>query len=330
MSATKFGEHCISTMESLLTARSTRRTAVVEDELRPSNSALQAPDNDSIKLQIWSDALRLLQSKPSSEDLLRALQWLLPTGSLEMSVNIKIPGPQTTQLVNAIVNNVVPDYWPLLQQLDSAIMKRVRKLLLRCLTSLAGIGALLARLRALGSQELKVSTNPQPLAETFDLLENILRKDGTVSQLWTELREAAVKAAQHSLLWKELVSMLGGGRILSVAAEAGSTLNRLNPDIYEGNWVADGKLYSDWLGRNIRHFLFAKIESQDEKMKATAVLLSKAFSLGYTGKRHPIKFGLLASNHARPNHRCSISATYTWRCSEPWDLSISVSHFGKA
>lgn len=309
-------------MENLLTATSTRRITHAEEEPKLSKSMLPASSSESITLRGWNDALEILQSKPSAEDLAQTLQWLLTTKSPEKIVNLKIPGPQTTQLVNAIVNSIVPDYWSLLQNPDTALMKQLRKLLLKCLTSLAGIGALLARLRALASQETKapdgkhstdkpkVPVNFQPLAEALDLLENIIRKDGTVSQLWNDLYGTAMKSAQYSLIWKELVSILAGGRVLSVTAEASSILNRLSSEVSKGSWVADGKLYSEWLGRNIRHSIFVKSESQDDKVKALATLLNRAFSLGYTGICYSMKMLVIGSNISRPYHRHYICATY--------------------
>ena len=310
-------------MENLLTATSSRRILHAEEEPKSSKPVLPASSKESIALQSWNDALRILQSKPCVDDLAQTLQWLLTAKSSEKLVNLKIPGPQTTQLVNAIVNSIVPDYWPLLQNPDTALFKQVRKLLLKCLTSLAGIGAMLARLRALASQETKaldgkqtfdkpkVHVNLQPLAEALDLLENIIKKDGTVSQLWKDLQGTAMKSAQFSLIWKEVVSVLAGSRVLSVTAEASSILNRLSSEVSKGSWVADGKLYSEWLSRNILHSVFVKSEGQDEKVKAIATLLSRAFSLGYTGTYYSINMLMISSNDPRSYHRHSISATHS-------------------
>jgi telomere length regulation protein len=55
--------------------------------------------------------LKALCSKPDYETLSKALRYLDPDAS---DFKIKLPGPKAAQLVNALVANIIPDYWSVL------------------------------------------------------------------------------------------------------------------------------------------------------------------------------------------------------------------------
>ncbi|KAL9120891.1 MAG: hypothetical protein Q9187_002558, partial [Circinaria calcarea] len=281
-------------MEDLLQQSATRLTRDSEDLLKPACIPTTAEKQDLNRLQTLEDATKALQSKPDIDFLAKILQWLFRTNTAGSTFSIKIPGPQAAQVINVLVNQTVPDYWDVLKNDNSAVSAKVRRLLLGCLTSLAGIGALITRLRSLITQRKhtrektsptlknKTSNDLQPILDMMDVLETILQKDNAIAGIWKDLHSLVTKPVQPTLLWKELGSIIATGKLLSVVAEANDVVNSATLTVGDGSWLGNGHQYTLWLGRNISFMIGSDQGDSMGRTKEAAQLFSKALTLGYT------------------------------------------------
>ena len=277
-------------MDQLLTVSSTRRVQP-EDQII-SVSTTQPFLDEATSLDSPEDILRALEAKPSFDLLTKCLIWLDKSRKSSEKFHIALPSPKVTQIVHALVNEIVPSYWPILKGSSDSTEVGQKRLLLRCLRSIVGIGALALRLRTLISSRSAANTShigdPQQnqvegtISETLDVLEHMLRGHKTISHLWIDTQKAE-KPIQRTILWKELISWLSRGKLLSIAGEAASVKGPENHDVDVENWVGNGRLFCTWLGQNIR-FMFKSIDDDDNQEKEKAQLLGRAISLGYTGQ----------------------------------------------
>ena len=230
-------------------------------------------------------ALEALKSKPDLDLLTRVLRWLDPSPVIDDKFNIKIPSPKATQIIYMLVAEIVPHYYSILNGNTHA--KR-RKRLLRSLRSTSGIGVIIARLSLLQneckSENFDKKKNSQAIKELLTLLESILIGDNTVHDLWIDISTLIYNVTQQDLLWKELISLLASGRLLSIAAEANQILKETSLDINDGSWLGDGVKYSTWIGQNCIHTLKISNDNDDKHYKALSHFISKALKLGYTGE----------------------------------------------
>lgn len=152
----------------------------------------------------------------------------------------------------------------------------------QCLRSVAGLGGIAARLRFLVKGAESQPGVKGQIEELLDLLQGIMGVKGFLHEIWISGEEAG--EARRGVVWKEFVTLVGGGKVLSVAAEAESVLGRGGRE----RWIGDGKKFTGWLGREIAR-AGSKIEAAEEggEWKALAILLSRAFSLGYSGLFFP-------------------------------------------
>lgn len=235
------------------------------------------------------DALKTLQAKPTSDDLTRVLQYLLSSTANHDGFNIKSPGPAAAQLIHALVSDIVPHYWILLT--DSYHTKE-QNLLLRCLKSVSGVGAILARLRFCldagippkAEENLERKDITRTSIDLLNVLMSLLHKDNFVSTIWKDSDAFKINPLQRNLLWKEFISFVGGGRILSLAAEVHHFLRQQVSDIASECWIGNGNEYSRWLGRNVIYMLADLNEEKREALKSLAQLLGKSLSLGFSGE----------------------------------------------
>ena len=280
-------------MDELLTVFSTRRIPHDNEQLTLTENTGQAQITETpseVSLETSRDVIRALQSKPSFETLQLCLQWLsrAPNG-----FNVKIPGPQATQIISALVNEIAPNFWHLLKEENGRKYSNELKLLVRSLSSIAGIGALCARLRtwiAAGKQEetskqkLPKSQVQSELRDALEVLHLVLRGKNTLRDLWQEVRNGSMKAIQRHLLGKELVSLVSSGKILSIAAETLEYCELSRHERDELSWLGEGKMFASWLGENARQLFKDTEEDNEDAQRAATSILVKALSLGYSGK----------------------------------------------
>lgn len=281
-------------MEDLLTPLTTvitRREKLPEQHLtevsRPQQITTPLPYG---AIDSKEDALKALQSKPDLDLLARVLRFLDRPTTNNDAFNIKIPGPAAAQLIFILVSDTIPDYWALLADPSHA---KEQHLLLRCLRSVSGIGAIIAHLRLCldaltGSkldENLEKSKASRTLKNLLNVLETLLRKDNFVSIIWKDINVFNLKSPQRNLLWKEFISFVGGGRILSLSAEAYQFLRQQSSEIENASWLSSGDEYSAWIGRNVIHILTDSTAEEPRVSEPLAQILGKALSLGYSGEQ---------------------------------------------
>lgn len=276
-------------MEGLLTPlkttvsdiKSAKPQLAVFESKRPNgpacNGTLQSPE----------DILNALKSKPDSEHLTRVLRWLDAGAFKSDHFNIKIPSPKAAQIIFLLVSETIPDYWRTWQGADNPTLLNQRRLLLRCLSSVSGLGAIAARLRIFmdlkdDAREANIaqSSKSQALKELLDVLESLLQGISFISRILTDISSLISVPSQRTLLWKDFITSIAGGRVLSLAAEADHFVNQSSLDSRQRCWLGDGSQYSSWLGENLAHSLI----DRDQNLEALAQIFSRALKLGHIGE----------------------------------------------
>ncbi|MCJ1437057.1 telomere binding protein [Xylographa pallens] len=282
-------------MEGLLTRFTptpSKLVPVLHEHLTPVDHSNQPRDDRELVFNRSEDALKVLQSQPDLQSLTKCLKWLTSSITSLNEFDIRLPGAESAQIINVLVNDIIPHYWHVWIGSESHSYNRQRKLLLRCLTSIAGIGALVTRLRSFHPENgeapatIKTRLEQTPTAQLTDdlvkFLEALLGKDNVIDDIWTTNDIDPVISIRKSILWKELVSLLAGGRLLSAVAEAQDRYRSTDSIDKQSSWLGSGQLYSAWLGRNILFMIIHGKDNFTSKHKDAARLLSKTLTLGYT------------------------------------------------
>ena len=275
-------------MPDLLTTLHTRPRA----EADHAEALLVPVESQQIKGPVFAikspeDVLEALRSRPDYATLSRALRWLNRSIAHNDDFNVKKPGPKAAQIVFTLVNDIVPDYWDILRGEGG----QEKGLLVQCLRSVAGIGAITSRLRLLLAV-LKDSQKPvqvtlvsktQPVEVLLNVLETILAKEDMITVIWHDIENCNLPSPQNFLQWKEFSSLVASGKVLSIASEANLTIGDLTSSIKDWCWIGDGSKYATWLGKCMQHSLKTVKDDDMERQKALSQLLSKGLTLGYTG-----------------------------------------------
>ncbi|KAK3310693.1 telomere length regulation protein-domain-containing protein [Chaetomium strumarium] len=236
------------------------------------------------------DALEIVRHEPDYESLISVLGFLSRHETPESHLpTIKLPGPLSAQLVQVLVSDIVPNYWPLLTEDIHQGKNSGLKLLLYCLSSITGVNAILVRLRAL-VQEAKseaAAKTKRPdislnLGVLLDLLSRVLQGDGWVLEAWRLARSGTAEPARVRPRVQEIVSTLGSGRIISLAAEAeevakaNNSSKRVDDDI----WPANSLQYTQWVGRNLVRLVWSDLGPDETRLASD--LFAKALRLGHS------------------------------------------------
>lgn len=273
-------------MEEILTPSRSRLILDLGDQLTPSVPPVQIEPQQDIIIKDHDDVLKILQSQPDAENLTKCLQWLVSTRK-ESAFDIRQASPKAAQIIHVLVNAIVTDYWRSWKDSDSPDNRKTYRLLLRCLTSIAGIGAILTRLRAsisdVAESQNEEKSDPKLSLEMLNLLGDLLEEDGVLDGIWNKIYQSSASPTQKQLVWKELIALVAAGRVLSIAAEVSGRQRTSSMDISESSWVTNGPVYAEWLGRSIRVMALQHEQQPPEKKKATFQLFSKSLTLGYTG-----------------------------------------------
>ena len=273
-----------------------RSSAADELDITEAKKPLDEIDTDqNPNITSPEDVYKALGSEPNIEAVLKVLKWLEAT---EDQFRWKIPSPKAARVTNLLVNIILPDHWPHMQDAEATAYKKARKLFLRFLTSLTGIGNLVTRLQSLSmhrknelqqqqqqdaTAKIKTSTTEEVrlFQDVIAVLQSILAKEGVLTKLWDEFEASDVKPLQRGLLCKEVVNLLAGSRVLSVSAEAFAIIDELSPDVGSRGWVGDGQQYTSWLASNIKGMVLAKDQILKERQLQVTALFKRAMSLGY-------------------------------------------------
>lgn len=248
-----------------------------------------------------SDIVTVLRSKPDVDQIASVLATLDPSNKDKPSTNfdIRVAGPATAQILNALVSITIPDHWELLDTRTSGSRSRntkTRASLLRCLSSVAGISCLVVQVRSLiatsraAPEKAKTSGTQIQLRNVLGVISALLEPNDFALRLHTDIETLYVNVTQKQIAWKEFLSLVAASRVLSTAAEALSLAGEEH-ELSRIAWLGEGPRYSTWLGVNICH-MASKLDTDDlDTWKAVASLTSRALSLGYTGNTfsaHPL------------------------------------------
>ncbi len=243
------------------------------------------------------DALETLKTEPDYDSLISVLAFLSHHEAPDSAIpSIKQPSPLSAQLVQVLVSEIVPNYWALLIEDSHQPKTSGLKLLLYCLSSTTGVNAILVRLKALtGEAKSEAAAKARRpdialgLGILLDLLCRLLQGDAWILEAFRLATSGLDGPARVRPRLQEIVAAFGGGRIVSLAAEAEevarSDASSSKPvgDI----WPADSLQYTQWLGRNI-----AKLASDPSNIeaKSTSELFAKALRLGHPGEIYLILY----------------------------------------
>ena len=274
-------------MQDLLTPVTTRtlKTPLQADASQVSSTSAEGED---VQLRSADDVVRILKSQPSAERVSVVLHWLDTGLKKDGDYDIQVPSIRASQIIFAIITEVIPHYWGALRDSDDLGQVKLRKVLLRCLRSVAGIAAIVNRLRILLKDHSKQrksenAGNVQLIGDLVEVLERILKKENLMLYTWSSLKLRVSSGPKRTLLWKEFSSLIAGGRILSLAAEVEHTINTATVSIREATWLSKGIEFAAWLGRNVFYTMNSMQEDDQDEGKAVAHFFSKALTLGYTG-----------------------------------------------
>ncbi|KAF2146871.1 uncharacterized protein K452DRAFT_242030 [Aplosporella prunicola CBS 121167] len=275
-------------MDGMLTAVKTTKIQVVESvESPPANEPRSAPPK---AVASPDQCLTLMRDQPDVQTLENILQYLCGTVGETAGFNIKVPGPLSAQIINTLVNTIIPDYWDFWAQSsgqDSGRLKNGKERLLNCLRSISGLGALVTRFKALlaevqqeQQQASKSHNAPQHLKNLVDVLLELLDCDTHfLSERWEEIGKIR-SSTQRNLLWREAISLTASGRLVSTVAQSEDLLKSSTMPV-SGTWLANGPSYAKWLGKGVFQTSCCQ-QDTDEPISAAALLLGKSLSLGYT------------------------------------------------
>ncbi|KAF2459793.1 telomere length regulation protein-domain-containing protein [Lineolata rhizophorae] len=278
-------------MEGLLTPVKTVTKPRIIEEIPVRSTTPNEQDNsgaDLSKGQSPKSLLEILKSQPNFDDVQDALNYFAKKDGKDSALfSIKVPGPVSSQIVSVLVNSIAPNFWSTLQLGQSDI--NFKRLLATSLRSVSGIGAIIARLRALATEQdfagqdaTKASRNiDRHIRDSLELLEHVLDGDSTSQTLWSEIRKAEVAEVQKTMLWKEYISLIASGKVVSAAAQAEDALKG-RKEVRKESWTASGSQFASWLGLNCAKMAFMLGIGDSTGWSALAELLAKTFSLGYS------------------------------------------------
>jgi telomere length regulation protein len=261
-------------MADFLTAVSTKKVKIAEPLIREVKS-LNIQEN-AISIDSAEAALGALKNQPSRDTVSNVLRYLTADG-----FSLLLPEPLNASIAHQLVNDTVPNYWRTIESSKEA--KRLAKVF----RNPTGLGHLATRLRSLIADSHQkrapgeVRNAAEHISDTLDVLELTLHGDETTHLILKDVLAIGKTPVQTKLIWREYLAQAVSGRILSIAAEAEDVLKK-SETARAASWIADGKDYAAWLGRNII-VLVQRGDQSEEYLAAVTELFSKALGLGYTG-----------------------------------------------
>lgn len=219
--------------------------------------------------------IHLLKQQSSDIEVHTALTYLNDGIQGKHGFNVRAPSAQASQIINGLVSNAVPNYWQPMIRI-SKFQQDIKRMILPCLTSVAGLGAVLAGLRGPTNEDI-ATTSRNCRGDLLLLLSSILQSDVTCTLL-----EAALISKEKRLpLWQQSVSLLAGSKVLAACATYLSDRILDLPRSTEV-WLGQSEMYCKWLGSDIS---YAAINAPptDEAFAMLAQMLTRALSLGHRG-----------------------------------------------
>lgn len=245
----------------------------------------QTPAPSTTDASSADDIIQILSNQPDYDAVISTLRLLARDSQRLKDFNIASSGPQAAKIIQILVSEITPNYWALLKESSTENDHQDVGLLLDALRNLAGVNALLLRIRQYiqdkngQSSEVQRPDTALDLIICLEVLGAILDGDDRISGIWRAMSNG-VDPVKQRILSKELVTVLGGGRVISLSAEAAGLVPRKGQA--QSFWTADGAEYSKWLTRNI--IAWSKQEDGAVQSQLLANLLSKSMSLGYSSR----------------------------------------------
>jgi telomere length regulation protein len=286
-------------MENLLRVATPGKASDVLKAASAGTTRLSDPRSDGHKhaaLSTPETALEILKSRPEETEVLEVLRFLDPSTAAEKSFDITIPGPVASQILQVLVSQTIVDHWSSLWGEDESgtpdhvrRRRRSQAILLRCLSSVPGIGALIARLRFLLSRESHGKGSQAPgthsgIRELLILLSSLLKPHSFLWHIYSDIAKRVQNRTEQKLLWKELTSFLAAGKVLSTSAEALKVVEGSTPS--KSLWIGEGSSFALWLGANISYMAIELQMDDAEGLSCLSSFMGRAVSLGYTGMRN--------------------------------------------
>ncbi|KAF4624096.1 hypothetical protein G7Y89_g14073 [Cudoniella acicularis] len=244
-----------------------------------------------------NEALEILKNEPNYDALISTLRYLRQGNS---GFNISSPSPLASQLIHALVSEILPNYWEVLNSSESKVSKKSKKLrsrhsqdlelLLSCLRNVTGLNAIILSLKQhiqLAKETKKVVGGPNAqeiLAILFKALTALLEGDETAQEIFHLVWDSSDPAAKKKAIWNEFLGLVGG-KILGIAAEAEDIINDLSQSVREESyWVSDSSLFTLWTARNICRWSKDISLNAENDWRCCSELLSKTLRLGHSEK----------------------------------------------
>lgn len=286
-------------MDELLIAVKTvgnREELTVSQPPRPRESSSPPQEEKGLCQQIeinsLEEALQALKSSPDKHHVVQVLAFLDPSQAPENGFNITTPSALAAQILHSLITTTIPDHWSSLgndntTDPEGGHKHKPKAALLRCLSSVAGIGALVAHLRLLlakqdSLQSEKRGGNKLIIQDLITVLSSVLKPPDVLFNTYMNISSKIERPAQRQIMWKELISLLAAGKVLSVASEGLLTIKDLKTP-RSIHWIGDGNLFASWLGRCISHMVSKVQPTDSDGWNYLAQFIARSLSLGYTG-----------------------------------------------
>ncbi|KAK1059869.1 telomere binding protein [Friedmanniomyces endolithicus] len=181
------------------------------------------------------DALRILRSQPDTETLLATLR-KLTSPNIFPAFHLAAPGTLQAQILNSIVSHIVPAFWPILHEDEKVVA-------VRCMRNITGIKALLAKLHTVSGPAVK--DNRAEFAEQrgifISVTNEVFSGNALLLDLLVELDGAVKDKTRRNLAQKELIGLLGSGKVISSVARAEDAARDANQGGRQSaSWLAVG------------------------------------------------------------------------------------------
>ncbi|KOS38627.1 hypothetical protein ACN38_g10540 [Penicillium nordicum] len=273
----------------------------------------------------------LLKTNPDREQLSAILAALDPFTKSKPTrdFDLRIASPITAQILQLLVGTTIPNHWGSLDAKDSKGKDaKARAALLRCLSSVAGLGSLVAQLRSLinaaraSAQQVQGSSSQLGIRDLLAVLAALLEPKDFLFRLSSDISVIYDNKTRQQITWRELVSLVAAGKILSTAAEALTVVDESKP-VSSISWVGNGSKYASWLGRNISHMAARLATGNESDWASVALLTGRALSLGYTDQvvkeiysdllirqSSPAQFGILLDHLRRTEQLAFVEAIF--------------------
>lgn len=217
------------------------------------------------------DVLRVLQNEPDIDTLLTTIRWLNSTAG-QQALDLRLPGPAQARIIHHLVDSILPSCW---QALDAS----GQKALAECLTSIAGMKALVALSRRLLSQRSKPGPSDSTIIDLLEALSTIVRPHDTFTKLWSGLCTRSPDEVKLNLVWKEVVNFFGSHVLDEVRREAYSKLGK------DKTSRLDLAMSAAWFAANVLHLASKTSQScGPDNIQAASKLFARSFDVNYAQK----------------------------------------------